>query len=167
MRWFSFFILAYIALGLEAGLARAIEWRNAAPDFVLLAVIFLAINAPRDAALLGCFILGALRDLSGQGTLGLYAFSYGMAGVFIVAIHQAVNHRHPMAHFTLTAFAGITVAVILSLHGLIRPPAPGIRPAAGPLFYSAIYSAILAPFILAGLQKIRGVFHFQTGRGRM
>jgi rod shape-determining protein MreD len=167
MRWLSFFILAYFALGLEAGLSRAIEWRTASPDFVLLAVVFIALNAPRDTAMLAGFILGALHDLTGQGTLGLYAFSYGMAAVFIISVQQAVNRRHPLAHFVLTGFAGLIVAIIVSLHGWIRPPAPGVHPPAIPLFYSAAYSAILAPFVLAGLQKIRGVFHFQTNRGRM
>jgi rod shape-determining protein MreD len=167
MRWLSFFILAYIALGLEAGLARAIEWKNASPDFVLLAVVFIALSAPRDTALLAGFILGALHDLTGQGTLGLYAFSYGTAAVFIISVQQAVNRRHPLAQFVLTGFAGLIVAVIVSLHGLIRPPAPGVHPPAMPLFYAAVYLAILAPFVLAGLQKIRGVFHFQSNRGRI
>jgi rod shape-determining protein MreD len=173
MRWFPFFILAYISLGLEAGLARAIEWKGASPDLVLLAVVFLALSAPRDTALLACFILGLLHDLTGHGTLGLLAFSYGLAAVFIVAIQQAVNRRHPLTHFMLTVFAGFVIAIVIALHGLIRPPAAlnvegvFVHPPALPLFYSAIYSAILAPFVLAGLQKISGVFHFQTSRGRM
>jgi rod shape-determining protein MreD len=172
MRWFRFFILAYIALGLQAGLSRAIEYKSASPDFVLLTVVFLAINAPRDTALLACFILGALHDFTGQGTLGLLAFSYGLAAVFIVAIQQAVNRRHPLTGFILTLFAGITVAVIISVHGLMRPPEPAphqpvVYSPMSPLFYSAIYSAILALILLPVLQKIRAVFHFQTGRGRV
>jgi len=165
MRWLSFFIFAYIALGLEAGLARAIEWKNASPDLVLIAAIFIAMNAPRDTALLACFILGALHDLTGLGTLGLYAFSYGAAAVFIVSIQQAVNRRNPVAQFILTAIAAAIVAIVVSAHGWIRPPLPGVHAPVLPLFYSAIYSAILAPFILAGLQQIRGVFHFQSSRG--
>jgi rod shape-determining protein MreD len=174
MRWLPFFILAYITLGLEAGLSRAIEWKSAAPDLVLLAVVFLALSAPRDTALLACFILGLLHDFTSHGTLGLFAFSYGLSAVFIVALQQAVNRRHALTHFALAGFVGLTVAIILSLHGWLRPPlsmlnppGPVVHPPAAPLFLSAIYSAILAPFILAGLQKISGVFHFQTGRGRM
>jgi rod shape-determining protein MreD len=173
MRWFPFFILAYIALGLEAGLARAIEWKGASPDLVLLVVVFLALSAPRDTALLACFILGLLHDFTSHGTLGLLAFSYGLAAVFIVALQQAVNRRHALTHFLLTAFVRITIAIVFTLHGWIRPPAilnvPGtfVHPPALPMFYSAIYSAILAPFVLVGLQKISGVFHFQTSRGRM
>ena len=167
MRWLSFFILAYIALGLETGLARAIEYKSAAPNFVLLAVIFIALSAPRDTALLACFILGAMHDFASQGTLGLLAFTYGIVAVFIVSIQQAIGRRNFLAHFILTIVAGIIVAVVVSLHGWLRPPAPHVYSPAPPLFYAAIYSAILAPFILGFLQKIRGVFHFQTSRGRM
>lgn len=167
MRWFSFFILAYITLGLESGLARAVEYKSIAPDFVLLAVIFLATNAPRDTAVLACFILGALCDFTGQGTLGLMAFSYGLAAVFVASIQQAVNRRHPLTHFALTLFAGMTVAVIVSLHGWLRPPLPGVHPPASPLYSSAVYSAILALIVLPLLQKIRGAFHFQSARRRI
>ena len=155
------FILAYIALGLQAGLARAIEWRTASPDFVLIAAVFIALSAPRDTAMLACFILGALHDLTGQGTLGLMAFSYGVAAVFIVSIQQAVNRRHPLTHFLLTGIAGTITAIIVSLHGWIRPPAPGVHPPVLPLFYSAVYSAILAPVLLGILQRMNRVFRFQ------
>ena len=167
MRWLSFFILAYVMLGLQSGLARAIEWKSASPDFVLLAVIFLALNAPRDTALLACFILGLLRDLSGDGTLGLFALSYGVVAVIVAGVQQAVNRKHPVTHFLLALIGGIVVAIVLALHGWIRPPEPGGRPPMGPLIYSAIYSAALAPVVLSALQKIIRLFRFQTARGRI
>jgi len=167
MRWTSFFILAYVTLGLETGLARAIEWKSAAPNFVLLAVMFIALNAPRDAALLACFILGLLHDFASQGTFGLLAFTYGSVGVVIGSLQQAVSRRHPLTHFILTAVAGTVVAIILTLHDWLRPPAPHAYPPALPLFSSAIYSAVLAPLVLGFLQKIDRVFRFQTARGRM
>jgi rod shape-determining protein MreD len=177
MRWLSYFILAYVALGLQAGIARAIEWNTAGPNFVLLAVVFIALNAPRDAALLGCFILGAMQDLTSGGTMGLFAFSYGLIALFITAIHRALYRRHPVTHFTVALIAGFLTAIILALHGWIRPPGPekaadgqrlaAVHPEVLPLLYTAIYSAILAPFVLRGLQRISGVFQFQSGRGRI
>src|SRR5580704_6795193 len=144
MRWLSFFILAYVALGLQLGLARAIEWKDAAPDFVLLAIIFLSLNAPRDTALLACFILGLLRDLAGDGTLGLYALSYSMVALIIVGVQQAVARRHPVMHFMLTLLGGLLIAIILSLHAWLRPAEPHVHPPLVPLYLSALYSAVLA-----------------------
>jgi len=39
MRWIVYFILAYVAIGLQAGLAPFLTWNGASPNFVLLAVI--------------------------------------------------------------------------------------------------------------------------------
>jgi rod shape-determining protein MreD len=161
MRWPSFFILAYVALGLQAGLARAIEWNGAVPNFVLLAVVFIALNAPRDTALLACFILGAMHDLTSQGTLGLLAFSYGLVAAFIVGIQQAVRRRHPLTHFMLALLGGIVTAVVLAVHGWLRPLTAGVHPPILPLFTAAVYTAILAPVLLAILQRMNRVFHFQ------
>jgi rod shape-determining protein MreD len=161
MRWLSFFILAYIALGLQTGLSRAIQWDSATPNFVLIAVIFIAINAPRDAALLGAFILGALDDMTSQGILGLLAFSYALSAAMILPIARGMQRKHPAAHFALVLAAGLLTAIIVSFHGLIRPVTGSIRPPVGPLFYSAIYSAILAPIVLAALQRTSKLFRFQ------
>ena len=166
MRPLSYFILAYITLGLQAGIARAIQWNTAGPNFVLLAVIFIALNAPRDTALLACFGLGAMQDLTSGGTMGLYALCYGIVALFIVAIQQAVYRRHPVTHLMLAMIAGFMVALILAFHGWLRPPGPDRAPDGPilPLFYTAIYSAILAPFVLAILQRMNRAFGFQRGR---
>jgi rod shape-determining protein MreD len=177
MRALSYFILAYITLGLQAGIARAMQWNTAGPNFVLLAVIFIALNAPRDTALLACFGLGAMQDLTSGGTMGLYALCYGIVALFIVAIQQAVYRRHPVTHLMLAMVAGLMVALILAFHGWLRPPGPDKAPDGEhlsalhtpvlPLFYTAIYSAILAPFVIGGLQRFSRLFHFQSARRRM
>jgi rod shape-determining protein MreD len=161
MRWLTFIILAYITLGLQSGLARAIEFHSASPDFTLLAVIFLALNAPRDTALLACFILGLLRDLTGDGTLGLFALSYGSVAVLITGIQQAVNRKHPATHIILTLLGGTIVAIILSLHAWLRPSESGIHPHVAPFFTSAIYSAVLAPLVVGLLDRVSPIFRFQ------
>jgi rod shape-determining protein MreD len=178
MRWFSFFILAYLVLGLQAGVGTAMQWNGARPNLVLLAVVFISMNAPRDAALLGSFILGALQDLTSQGTIGLYCFSYGLVAMFVVAVHQAVYREHPLTHVALALVGGLITALVLVLHGWIHPPAPSRmissqgpalaspRPAMLPLFVGAVYSAILAPLVLGGLQRIGTVFQFQSTRHR-
>ena len=62
MRWLAFFILAYVMLGLQIGLSGFIEIHHA-PNFLLLVVVFIAINACRDTALAACLLLGLLQDL--------------------------------------------------------------------------------------------------------
>ncbi len=109
-------------------MARAIQWNTAGPNLVLLAVIFIALNAPRDTALLACFGLGAMQDLTSGGTMGLYAFCYGIVALMIVAIQQAVYRRHPVTHLMLALVTGVLVALILAFHGWLRPPGPERAP---------------------------------------
>ena len=86
MRWLTFLILAYLAVALQIGLSPYLAYHGAAPNLVLLAVIFIAVNAPRDSALLGCFALGVMQDLVSHQPPGLFAFSYGLVAMFIVAV---------------------------------------------------------------------------------
>src|SRR5678809_627478 len=102
MRWLAYFILAYLALALQIGLAPYLQYRGAAPNLVLLAAVFVALNAPRDAALLGCFCLGVMQDLVTQQQLGLFALSYGLMGLVVFGLNQVVDRDHPLTHFSMT-----------------------------------------------------------------
>jgi rod shape-determining protein MreD len=163
MRWISYFILAYVALGLQAGLSAFVGYHGAPPNFVLLAVIFIAINAPRDAALLGCFSLGLMQDLLSLEPLGLYALAYGIVGMFVVNTQQIVYRAHPLTHFTLAAVGGLIVALLIMLKGWIHgsPTPPSL------IFTTVIYTAVLSPFILGVLQKFNRVFAFQPTRRKV
>src|SRR5271155_2385884 len=108
MRWLPFSILAYLVLGLQIGAARSVEIGSAGdqPDFILIAVVFVILNAPRDAALLGSFILGALEDLVSGQPFGLYALSYAMIALCLSQAMQAVYRDHPLTHFICVLFGG-------------------------------------------------------------
>ena|SRR5579871_4415224 len=173
MRWFSYILLAYLAVALQIGLAPYIAYGQAQPNFVLLAVVFIAVNAPRDAALLGCFILGFLQDLVTQQQPGLFAFSYGLVALLIVNTQQVVYKDHPLTHFSLTLAAGFLTAVIIILHDRLRPPPikmvdgkalRAVRPGVTVELTRVLYTAILAPILLGVLRKSKGIFGFQNQR---
>jgi rod shape-determining protein MreD len=163
MRWLAYFILAYLMLGLQIGLSGHVRIGSAWPNLVLLAVIFIAVNAPRDAALLGSLGLGLMQDLTTQNTLGLFALSYGLIAMFTVGTQQVVYRGHPLTHFSLALIGGILSGVIMLIHGWVRGP----RLPPMMLFYSALYTAILAPLVLGLLQRIRRGFAFQPPRRRI
>jgi rod shape-determining protein MreD len=163
MRWITYFILAYVALALQVGVGPYVRWNGSPPNLVLLAVIFIAINAPREAALLGCLCLGLMQDLLTQTPLGLYAISYGLVGMFVVSTHQAVYREHPLTHFTLALIGGLLTSAVLFIHAMIHRPGTG----AWSLFVTTLYTAILAPFALGFLQRGRRLFAFQPSRRKM
>jgi rod shape-determining protein MreD len=160
MRWLTYFILAYLTLGLQIGLAAHIAIGGARPNLVLLAVIFIAINAPRDAALLGCFVLGLLQDLTTQQPLGVFALSYGLVAMFTISTQQIVYRGHPLTHFSLALVGSFLTDAVILLHGWVR--GPRISPML--LFYSALYTAILAPIVLGILHQLKKAFAFQSPR---
>jgi len=177
MRWLPYLILAYIALGLQIGLSPHIRFHGATPNLGLLAVIFIAINAPRDAAMLGAFGIGLVQDLLSAQPPGLYALSYGLVAALVTAASSAVYREHPLAHLLLTFIGGLMTMFILLLHGWIRPPGPAtvdgkiaippVRLAASTLFLGVLYTTVLAPFLIGGLQRIKRVFAFRPPRRKI
>jgi rod shape-determining protein MreD len=156
MRLLSYFILAYVSMGLQVGLAGVLRYQGAGINFVLLAVIFISLNAPREPALLGSFVLGALQDLATQQPLGLHALAYGLIAMFLVAIQNSVKHEHPATHFSLALVTGLMSAGIILLADASAAP-----------FASAFYTALLAPFVLGGLTRLRRLFAFQPPRRKI
>jgi rod shape-determining protein MreD len=160
MRWPPYFILAYVAVGLQIGLAEYLRVGAARPDLVLLAVIFIAIHAPREAALLGCFGLGIISDLVSLNPLGVYAIGYSIVGMFVISTQELVYKAHPATHFTLGFAGALLCGSVVVIHGWIRGP----RASVTEMLASALYTALLAPVVLGLLNLTRGAFSFRHRR---
>jgi rod shape-determining protein MreD len=179
MRWLAYFILAYVAIALQIGLGPYLRYKGAQPNLVLLAVVFIALNAPRDAALLGCFCMGVLQDLVTQQPPGLFALSYGLTAMLAVSIHQVVYREHPLTHFTVALIGGLLTATVMLIHGWVHPAAPktvapdgatvlaAIRLSPAVEFTRAAYTAVLAPVVIGLLQRSKRVFAFQPQRRKI
>jgi rod shape-determining protein MreD len=168
MRWLSYFILAYVALGVQSGLGAFAQVGRATPNFVLLAAVFIAVNAPREAALLGCFVLGLMQDLLTNSPLGLWALAYGVVGMFVLSSQEMVYREHFLTHAVLGFFGSLIAGAIYLLHGWIYPMIHTSqhlsRPAIWPVIASAIYTGILGPIVLGLLTRIKKAFAFRPGR---
>jgi rod shape-determining protein MreD len=179
MRWLAYLILAYVAIALQIGLGPYLRYKGAQPNLVLLAAVFIALNAPRDAALLGCFCMGVLQDLVTQQPPGLFALSYGLTAMLAVSVHQVVYREHPLTHFSVTLVGGLLTMAVLMIHGWVHPGSPkavaadgaaslpAIRLSAGVEFIRVIYTAALAPVALGLLQRSRKLFAFQSQRRKV
>jgi rod shape-determining protein MreD len=157
MRWPAYLILVYLAVGLQIGLGEYLRVDGAKPDLVLLAVIFIAINAPRDAALLGAFGIGLVQDLVTLSPLGLYALAYSVVALVTVNVQELVAKGHPIAQFVLALTGGLLAAAVILIHGWIRGPSASVSQLAG----GALYTALLAPLLLGLLHRARKAFGFR------
>ena len=171
MRWLAYFILAYVAVALQIGLGPFLRYKGAQPNLVLLAAVFIALNAPRDAALLGCLCMGLLQDLVTQQPPGLFALAYGLTAMVAVAVHQVVYREHPLTHFSLALVGGLITMTVLLVHGWVHPAAPLAcvenRPPASDASARAAYTAVLAPVVIGLLQRAKRVFAFQPQRRKI
>lgn len=181
MRWFTFAILAYVALAVQTGIDSFVRLQAAGSvlaelNIVLVVVVFLAVYAPRQQALLACFVLGALQDLVTQQPFGLFALSYGLVALVITGMSQAVHRGHPLTHFTFTLAGGVVTAFVLIVHGWIHPPAhvavaanlstPPLKQSSMLFFTSTLYTAIVAPFAIALLHRLKRPLGFNSFRAR-
>ena len=157
MRWPAYFILVYLTVGLQIGAGESLRVHGARPDLVLLAVIFICVNAPRDAALLGAFGIGLVQDLVTLSPLGLYALAYSLAGLFAINSRELLHKGHPLAQFFLAFAASLAAAAVVLIHGWIKGPSASFTELTG----SAAYTALLAPVILTLLNQMRKGFGFK------
>ncbi len=177
MRWPVYFIFAYVMLGLQVGVSRYIAFDGATPNLGLIAVLFIALNARREPALLACFAIGFLQDLLTEQQLGLFAFAYGLTAMLVVATHQSINGNRVIKQFLFTLLGGIITAIVLLLHSWLHPAGaavtdgknalPAVRIAGSTEFTRAIYTAVLAPIVLGCLDKFRGIFAFVPPKRKM
>jgi len=144
----------------QIGMGEFLRVGGAKPDLVLLAVIFIAVNAPRDAALLGAFGIGLTQDLVTLSPLGVYALAYSLVGMFTVSTQELVYRAHPLTHFSLGLVGGLLSAAVIVIHGWIKGPTVPLMD----MFSSALYTAVLAPFVLGLLHLTRKAFAFSSRR---
>jgi rod shape-determining protein MreD len=157
MRWIPFILLAYLMLGLQIGLGGLMP--HGGVNFVLIAAVFLSINAQRSAAVPACFALGLLQDLAGIGTIGTYAMTYSVLALLIAGTDRALSAEHPLTHFVITLIGGIVTAILVWLQG--RLGAYGVPTPLADGLISAFYSALAAIPALWLLNRMRKAFRFR------
>jgi rod shape-determining protein MreD len=160
MRWFPVLLLAYVAIGIQAGISPVVRIHGFGPNLGLLVIVFVALGAPREQALLACVLIGAMQDLATQQAPGLYALSYGLIAWLIVGLQNVVYRQHPLTHATLVLLGGIISGLIIWIHGRIVPPRAALSMVPG----TAIYTAILAVPALWALQRSRRAFGMSSQR---
>ena len=137
-------------------------------------VVFIALNAPRDEALLGAVLLGGMQDLVTLQPLGLYAFSYGLVAAVMTPLAKVVEKAHPATQFATVLAGGLVTAAVLLVQSRWRPIAPAmldagvvvpaVRLSIRVQGVVVLYTALLAPVVLGVLQRLQKLFDFEPTR---
>lgn len=156
MRWFAFLILAYIAIGLQLGLSGLV---GPSINFVMIAAVFIAINATQRSAIFACLAIGLVHDIVSNGPIGLFATAYGLAAVMLAVDDRPMASDHPATHFIATLLGGIALAIIqwlvskIGRFNMIAPLGQGCM--------FAFYTAVVAVPLMGVLTRIRKAFRFR------
>lgn len=170
MRWLSYGILCYLALGIQLGVSAFIGPGGTAPNLPLLAAVFMASIAPRQGALLGCFLLGLAQDACSQHAIGIYALSYALLAVVVTSAVHLMRREHLLTHVLLTLLGGTIIMIIFWLNFHLAPSgqemvesssamvAPLLPAVSSGSFRSVAYTTLLAPVVLGILVRLAFLF---------
>jgi rod shape-determining protein MreD len=166
MRWWTFFILAYVIVAVQLGLSGYANWGRIAPNVVLPAAVFVLINAKREEGLLGALLLGLMQDLFTQSPLGLYGFAYALAGLFVAGTSAGAKRDHPVTHLGLTLGAGLVVNAVIWFNEWVHPKLHGEADGGAPSVWlalaGALYTAVFGVLVLGVLSRMKKVFAFKA-----
>ena len=168
MRSLPYIVLAFIAIGLQAGLGHLLSvggWSVLLPWIV---AGFTAAVVDSRRAPLAALLIGLGFDLVGSGALGIWAAAFGLGGLAIEKLRgprPTTRGLRLWSYIAAGAFVATYTAEFLELfRNLVQGDSPGLFRAFFRHFFaalgSAFFTSILAfpfAFMLAGLQKKLGV----------
>ena len=154
-------LLAYLVLAIQSGIAPFIDVGAATPNLLVPVVIFIALYASREPALIGVYVLGLMQDMLSQDPLGVYPIVYAFLAIVTRMTQPAIHREHPLTHLVLGLAGGALHGAIL---WLVSVRLGGQRYSFELIANSAIYTAITTPIILLLLIKSKRLFGFQPDR---
>jgi rod shape-determining protein MreD len=172
MRWLTFAICAVIVITLQASIAPRLEWRGVRPDWVLVLVVFFALNGRSIDVLLGAWILGALVDLlTLPSTIGLYSLSYSLAALVVYSVREYLFREHAITYVAVTFVIGLVLQFVWGVNRMITLPSEAgafavvIREPVTAAVMTALW-AIPAHIVLLPFNRALGLMSARSRRNR-
>ena len=169
MYWIRFTIVLLLITLLNAGNLLNGLWIhtwNIRPDFLLIALVFFAINCTGHEAIIVSFAIGFAADISGS-VMGPYFIAYGMFGTLLWHLRKVIiinRAFHQAVVILAIGIAGGCLAQML-IHFKTHQMVSNLF---STLFWTSFFSGLIAPFMWQFLSIISnwlGIRKFRTGRG--
>ena len=164
MRLLPYIVLAFVALGLQAGLGHLISHGNVKVLLPWLVAGMIACTVSPRGAPVGALLVGLGLDLVGSGPIGMWAVGFGVGGWAISRLRGVRPAIKPSRMWSMTAigaFAAVYVGYLLLFMRALRDGTGGgwFRAFFG-YFFAALATAILTAiialpmaFVLSRLQR--------------
>lgn len=154
MRWLPFTVLALVMIVLQTAVARYMAIRGIWPDLMFILAVHYALWGPWPEAAIASWILGLIVGLASQDRIGLHALCFATAAWAIFRVRQAVFRDHPLTQLVVTLLACLVVQVAVGIYNQWSASEGTDIRIWGPAFFTAIYTAALAPYLHWGLQRL-------------
>lgn len=125
MRWLPFAILLYVTAVLQTAFAPFVAIHTVQPDFLVILAVYYALHARRYDALIACWIIGLMIDLSGMSylstgysNLGVSAFALGLIAFLIVNIREAIVRDSAATQLVMTFGVKMLLGMMTGCHML-------------------------------------------------
>lgn len=162
MRWVAFAILLYVAVALQSAAAPFVAVNSIRPDLMVVIAVHYALAARVYDALLACWFIGLVIDLSGisyrdRANVGLHALALGLLAIPIVKMRSFIFRDSVLTQLVFTFLAKLALDLVVGIHMMWAIGDWGRwGEVASRAIYAAIYTAVLAPYGHWFLRRFRG-----------
>lgn len=156
MHWLPTLLLAALTLALQTAVVPRLQPAGARPDLLLIVVVFFALRAPPRRAILFGWMVGFLADLLSVERMGLLSLTYASIAFLLISLRDSLFERGPVAQFFVTLFSSLAVQACWSVY--VRILYAASIGSLKSLFLSALLTAILAPLVIALLNRAAPIF---------
>lgn len=163
MRWIAFAILLYCVTVAQTTLAPLLALHGVWPDFLAIVAVYYALAAAPADAMLACWVVGLAMDLSGasyqaSGNVGVCALSLGLISVPLVKARDLTFRDSVWTALVFSFIAKLALSLLVGVHMLYVTQTEGrFGEVATVGVYSAVYTAVLAPYGHWMLKQFRGL----------
>ncbi len=155
MKWLPFAILALVAMVLQTTVVPRLSIGGVGPDLLFILAVHYTLWGPWPDVGIAAWLLGLVFGAHTDDPVGLHAFCYGAAAWGIVRIRQIVFRDHPVTQFLVnlvfTFLVQLAVWIVLFWLSTVRL---GVGEVFRICLLTAMYTAVCAPFVHAGLHRL-------------
>ena len=147
MRWIRFAVLILVVTVLQASLADviAVTRLNIKPDFLLILVVFFAINYSGSEAIISSFTIGFAADIIGS-TMGVRMISFGLFGTLLAYLHSVIAIKRMSYQSVAIFITGFLTGVLAYFLTRFRGE-QGESDIYAVIFWTSLYSSVVGPFL--------------------
>jgi len=162
VHWEKFAAVLFACAVLQGSLLFFIEVENCTPDLFLLLVIFLALYADKEQALLCAWIAGLARDISSAGRLGFHALLFMGAAFLIIRVRDEIYKEEHFTRMFLVFFVTMGLHLVAVFYARLFFGYRISSEFALSILLLSVYNLVAVPVMVPLFEKIRMLKRLQA-----